>query len=150
KLAGLRHVPTEHYGGGARSRPAYLPAGCFGKLPGHRKNPSRDWRRQNRRVWNVYRLRRSRCNREWLPAGPYPIRGICHLPWLNQSTKQTNKQESPEMPNTLDFYFEFSSPYGYLASTQIESLAEELGLTLQWHPILLGPMFKKVGSAPLT
>ena len=44
------------------------------------------------------------------------------------------------MPNTLDFYFEFSSPYGYLASTQIESLAEELGLTLQWHPILLGPM----------
>ena len=54
------------------------------------------------------------------------------------------------MPSTLDFYFEFSSPYGYLASTQIESLAQELGVDVQWHPILLGPMFKKMGSAPLT
>lgn len=54
------------------------------------------------------------------------------------------------MADTLDFYFEFSSPYGYLASTQIEALAAETGLQLRWHPILLGPMFKAMGSAPLT
>ncbi len=54
------------------------------------------------------------------------------------------------MASTIDFYFEFSSPYGYLASTQIEALAAETGLTLKWHPILLGPMFKAMGSAPLT
>lgn len=54
------------------------------------------------------------------------------------------------MATTLDFYFEFSSPYGYLASTQIEALAMETGMNLQWHPILLGPMFKAMGSGPLT
>lgn len=53
------------------------------------------------------------------------------------------------MASTLDFYFEFSSPYGYMAATQIESLAAETGLALNWHPILLGPMFKAMGSAPL-
>lgn len=51
---------------------------------------------------------------------------------------------------TLDFYFEFSSPYGYLAATKIESLAADIGLELRWHPILLGPMFKAMGGAPLT
>lgn len=54
------------------------------------------------------------------------------------------------MASTIDFYFEFSSPYGYLASMQIEALAAETGLTLRWHPILMGPMFKVVGSAPFT
>ena len=53
------------------------------------------------------------------------------------------------MATTIDFYFEFSSPYGYLASTQIEALAAETGLSLRWHPILLGPMFKAMGLAPL-
>ncbi len=54
------------------------------------------------------------------------------------------------MASTIDFYFEFSSPYGYLASTRIEALAAETGRPLRWHPILLGPMFKAMGSAPLT
>jgi len=54
------------------------------------------------------------------------------------------------MVPTIDFYFEFSSPYGYLASRQIEALAAETGAALRWHPILMGPMFKAIGSAPLT
>ncbi len=53
------------------------------------------------------------------------------------------------MAHTLDFYFDFSSPYGYMASTQIDDLAHELGRTVNWYPILLGPMFKTMGSAPL-
>ncbi|NYT35604.1 2-hydroxychromene-2-carboxylate isomerase [Allopusillimonas soli] len=54
------------------------------------------------------------------------------------------------MANALDFYFEFSSPYGYFAATQVEDLAHEAGLAINWHPILLGPIFKVSGSAPLT
>ena len=54
------------------------------------------------------------------------------------------------MASTLDFYFDFSSPYGYMAATQVETLAGETGLALRWHPILLGPMFQAMGSAPLT
>lgn len=50
----------------------------------------------------------------------------------------------------IDFYFEFSSPYGYLASELIEPLAARHGREVDWHPILLGPMFKRTGGAPLT
>lgn len=54
------------------------------------------------------------------------------------------------MQASLDFYFEYSSPYGYFASTRIEELAARFDRQIRWHPILLGPMFKLMGSAPLT
>jgi 2-hydroxychromene-2-carboxylate isomerase len=49
----------------------------------------------------------------------------------------------------LDFYFDFSSPYGYLASTQIEALAGRHGRAVVWRPILLGVIFKTTGQSPL-
>ena len=52
--------------------------------------------------------------------------------------------------NPIDFYFDFSSPYGYLASQKIEALAEKHGRTVDWHPMLLGVVFKQTGAAPLT
>lgn len=54
------------------------------------------------------------------------------------------------MSKALDFYFDFSSPYGYLASQLIEALAARHGRTVRWHPILLGVVFKETGAAPLT
>ena len=54
------------------------------------------------------------------------------------------------MAKALDFYFDFSSPYGYLASEQIETLAAKHGRTVNWHPILLGAVFKITGQVPLT
>jgi len=53
------------------------------------------------------------------------------------------------MSNSIDFYFDFSSPYGYLASTRIEAIAERYGRAVNWHPILLGAIFKVSGQAPL-
>ncbi len=50
----------------------------------------------------------------------------------------------------IDFYFDFSSPYGYLASEKIEALAARHGRTIDWHPILLGVVFRETGAAPLT
>jgi 2-hydroxychromene-2-carboxylate isomerase len=50
----------------------------------------------------------------------------------------------------IKFYFDFSSPYGYLASTQIEALAAKHRVVVDWHPILLGAVFKQTGGAPLT
>lgn len=52
--------------------------------------------------------------------------------------------------NAIDFYFDFSSPYGYLASRKIEALAARHGRVLRWHPMLLGVVFKHTGGAPLT
>ena len=49
----------------------------------------------------------------------------------------------------LDFYFEFSSPYGYIASQQVEELGKRVGRQVNWRPMLLGPVFKVTGQAPL-
>ena len=49
----------------------------------------------------------------------------------------------------VDFYFEFSSPYGYIAAQEIEELGRRVGRPVTWHPMLLGPVFKVTGQAPL-
>ncbi len=49
----------------------------------------------------------------------------------------------------IDFYFDFSSPYGYFAAEKIDALAERYGRTVLWHPFLLGVTFKVTGLAPL-
>ena len=53
------------------------------------------------------------------------------------------------MANPIDFYFDFSSPYGYFASTKIDDLAAKHGRTVTWRPILLGAVFKITGGQPL-
>jgi 2-hydroxychromene-2-carboxylate isomerase len=53
------------------------------------------------------------------------------------------------MAAPIDFYFEFASPYGYLASTQIDPLAVRHGRTVTWRPIMLGAAFKETGARPL-
>ncbi len=50
----------------------------------------------------------------------------------------------------IDFYFDFSSPYGYLASRKIDGLAAKHGRSVNWRPVLLGVIFKTTGGAPLT
>jgi 2-hydroxychromene-2-carboxylate isomerase len=42
----------------------------------------------------------------------------------------------------IDFYFDFSSPYAYIASEWIEALAARHGRTVAWHAILLGATFQ--------
>jgi 2-hydroxychromene-2-carboxylate isomerase len=49
----------------------------------------------------------------------------------------------------IDFYFDFSSPYGYLASYRIDEIAAEFGRAVSWRPYLLGVAFKNTGQSPL-
>ena len=53
------------------------------------------------------------------------------------------------MPQPIYFYFDFSSPYGYIASNKIDALAARYGRTVNWHPILLGVVMKITGGAAL-
>jgi 2-hydroxychromene-2-carboxylate isomerase len=53
------------------------------------------------------------------------------------------------MHSPVDFYFDFSSPYGYFASHKIDALAAKHGREVRWRPFLLGVAFKTTGSAPL-
>ena len=48
--------------------------------------------------------------------------------------------------NSLDFYFDYSSPFAYLAATQIERVAEEKNATVNYKPFLLGGLFKAIGT----
>lgn len=48
----------------------------------------------------------------------------------------------------IEFYFEFASPYGYFASTKIDSIAEKYGRTVNWKPIMLGAALQATGSQP--
>ena len=49
----------------------------------------------------------------------------------------------------IDFYFEFSSPYGYIASQLVDDFAGRIGRPVRWRPMLLGPVFKITGQPPL-
>lgn len=47
---------------------------------------------------------------------------------------------------TLDFWFDYSCPYAYLASTQVEALASRTGARLVYRPMLLGGVFAANGT----
>jgi 2-hydroxychromene-2-carboxylate isomerase len=50
------------------------------------------------------------------------------------------------MPHTLELYWDFSSPFSYLGSTQADALAERTRATLVWRPMLLGGLFRTIGQ----
>ena len=51
------------------------------------------------------------------------------------------------MKKQIDFYFDVVSPYSYVASTLIEDVAQRCNADLLWNPILLGGIFKAVGTS---
>jgi 2-hydroxychromene-2-carboxylate isomerase len=53
------------------------------------------------------------------------------------------------MAAPIDFFFDFSSPYGYLAAQSIDARAARHGRAVTWRPFLLGIVFKLTGSEPL-
>ena len=48
--------------------------------------------------------------------------------------------------HTLEIYWDFSSPFAYLGSTQAEALAKRHGAELVWQPMLLGGVFRAIGQ----
>jgi 2-hydroxychromene-2-carboxylate isomerase len=50
------------------------------------------------------------------------------------------------MAKVLEFFFDYASPYSYLASTRVEAVARRTGAELQWRPFLLGAVFKESGN----
>jgi 2-hydroxychromene-2-carboxylate isomerase len=46
------------------------------------------------------------------------------------------------MKPPIDFYFDFSSPYSYIASEWVDAVAARHGRAVKWHAILLGATFQ--------
>ncbi|HEX2010142.1 MAG TPA: 2-hydroxychromene-2-carboxylate isomerase [Roseateles sp.] len=56
-------------------------------------------------------------------------------------------QAVPRVP--IQFYFDFSSPYSYIASEWVDAVAARHGRRVQWHAILLGVTFQAAELKPL-
>jgi 2-hydroxychromene-2-carboxylate isomerase len=51
---------------------------------------------------------------------------------------------------TLEFFYDFVSPYSYLASTRVEAAVAKVGGTVRFRPFLLGGVFNATGNkAPI-
>jgi 2-hydroxychromene-2-carboxylate isomerase len=53
------------------------------------------------------------------------------------------------MAAPVEFWFDFSSPFGYLGSKRIEAIAGRHGRQVLWRPFLLGVLFQTTGQKPL-
>lgn len=51
------------------------------------------------------------------------------------------------MAKTVEFFFDFNSPFAYLANTQLPQLAERLGASLVYKPALITAVFEGAGSS---
>lgn len=72
----------------------------------------------------------------WRPGQPGPAR----------REQGPDARPAPAQAPTLHFWYDFSSPFAYLASTQIEALAARTGARLVWQPMLLGALFKEIAT----
>jgi 2-hydroxychromene-2-carboxylate isomerase len=54
------------------------------------------------------------------------------------------------MTATIDFHFDFVSPYSYLANTMLPGIAESHGATINYRPFILLDLIQKVGNRPTT
>jgi 2-hydroxychromene-2-carboxylate isomerase len=51
------------------------------------------------------------------------------------------------MARELEFFFDYGSPFSYLADSQLERLAERTGARVIYRPMLLGGVFKETGNS---
>ena len=78
--------------------------------------------------------------RAWPPpavAQP-PKPGLCRM----DARRARTYGDRMNSPAAIDFYFDFSSPYSYIASEWINALAARHGRPVRWHAILLGVTFQ--------
>jgi 2-hydroxychromene-2-carboxylate isomerase len=55
------------------------------------------------------------------------------------------------MPQQVEFFFDYGSPFSYLADTQLVPLAQRTGATVVYRPMLLGAVLKATDNAsPMT
>jgi 2-hydroxychromene-2-carboxylate isomerase len=52
----------------------------------------------------------------------------------------------PAAAARVSFFHDFSSPFSYLAATQVERVAAAHGAVVEWVPILLGALFRELGT----
>jgi len=83
----------------------------------------------------------------WDPQAGSPPAELRRADWAETHLATGTDPGITMPPAVIEFWYDFSSPYSYLAATQIEALAARSGATLEWRPMLLGALFKEIGTA---
>ncbi len=53
--------------------------------------------------------------------------------------------------DSIEFWYEFASPYSYMAAERIGRMAAEAGVGVEWRPFIIGPILKlRPGQASAT
>jgi len=52
----------------------------------------------------------------------------------------------PAMGQALEFFFDYGSPYSYLADHRLNELRKRIGVEISYRPMLLGGVFKATGN----
>ncbi|MCC6748566.1 MAG: 2-hydroxychromene-2-carboxylate isomerase [Deltaproteobacteria bacterium] len=52
------------------------------------------------------------------------------------------------MAQSFDFYYDFESPFAYLAATQLPALCDRTGAVCRYRPIFLAGLMKATGNRP--
>ena len=65
---------------------------------------------------------------------------------LCEALRSVSARAEPRVPS-FEFWYDFSSPFAYLAATQVEALAARSGARVVWRPFLLGALFRAIGTA---
>ena len=48
--------------------------------------------------------------------------------------------------SVVEFFYDYGSPYSYIANSQLPGLCERTGCRIEYRPMLLGGVFKATGN----
>ena len=84
------------------------------------------------------------------------IHGEDRLPFVSSLLSSKRPWSRPEPPlgkcapgAHVECFYDFSSPFAYLGFTQIERVASAVGAPVKFRPMLLGALFKEIGTPML-
>jgi 2-hydroxychromene-2-carboxylate isomerase len=82
----------------------------------------------------------------WVVDGAHLYWGQDRLHFVEGLARDLSAAVVKETAATLDVYWDFSSPFAYLGATQVASLAARTGARVRWRPLLLGGLFRSLGT----
>lgn len=66
--------------------------------------------------------------------------------WCYDDRMETIEPSRRLPARSLDFWFDYTCPFAYLASTRVRELGADMGVTPSYHPMLLGGVFQAQGT----
>jgi 2-hydroxychromene-2-carboxylate isomerase len=82
----------------------------------------------------------------WIVDGTHLYWGQDRLPFVAGERRHPAPISRPSSGRTVEVFWDFSSPFAYLAMTQFQAFARRTGARVVSRPILLGGLFRQIGT----